>query len=324
MKGEYEIKISNTRVQFKIKLKRNLTILRGDSATGKTTLIQMVADYEQNKAASGVNIQSDKECRVLSGSYWKQRLNELHDSFVFIDEGEHFVSEYEFAKLIRGSSNYYIIASRESFPMLPYSVEEIYKLTNTTARYANVKKFYTQNERMYNQSTSELMPDLVIVEDSNAGFEFYKALCQKLNIECITARGKSNVAKTLQAAQAEHILVIADGAAFGPEMEQVWTLAQHKNADLFLPESFEWVILKSGLIKNWSSPQATIQEILDNPSDFIESQEYFSWEKFFTNLLINASKDTYLQYNKSVLNPNYLQEHEMDSISKQLPKNISL
>lgn len=39
--------------------------------------------------------------------------------------------------------------------------------------------------------------------------------------------------------QVSSILVIADGAAFGPEIETVLALGRYKRLQLFLPESFE-------------------------------------------------------------------------------------
>ena len=39
MKGKYEVVVKSRRVQYKFSVIRNITILRGDSATGKTTLI---------------------------------------------------------------------------------------------------------------------------------------------------------------------------------------------------------------------------------------------------------------------------------------------
>lgn len=51
-----------------------------------------------------------------------------------------------------------------------------------------------------------------------------------------------------------------------------------------------------------------ISQILDNPSDFIDSKEYFSWEQFFTKLLIQKTKSTFLKYSKRKLNKNYLED----------------
>ena len=59
------------------------------------------------------------------------------------------------------------------------------------------------------------------------------------------------------------ILVIADGAAFGPEMAYVTTLARFKNVRLFLPESFEWLVLNPSLFND-----ARTRDILLNPADY--------------------------------------------------------
>jgi hypothetical protein len=55
----------------------------------------------------------------------------------------------------------------------------------------------------------------------------------------------------LKAHKDEKILVIADGAAFGPEMDRVLQLVQtRENLTLYLPESFEWLVLSSGILKD--------------------------------------------------------------------------
>lgn len=57
------------------------------------------------------------------------------------------------------------------------------------------------------------------------------------------------------------------------------------------------MILSSGIIK-----ENELTEILESPSEFVESGEYFSWERFFTALLTEKTKDTYLAYTKRKLN----------------------
>jgi ABC-type molybdate transport system ATPase subunit len=58
MKGKYEILVKDMHLQYKFTITRNITILRGDSATGKTTLIDMIAAYQQNRERSGVTLRS--------------------------------------------------------------------------------------------------------------------------------------------------------------------------------------------------------------------------------------------------------------------------
>ena len=125
--------------------------------------------------------------------------------------------------------------------------------------------------------------------------------------------GKSNVFHYLNMHGNEKILVIADGAAFGSEIDRVLRLIrERKNVALYLPESFEWMILSSGVLKN-----NQVDKILGSPSEFVESGDYFSWERFFTAVLIEETKDTYLAYAKKKLNPVYLNGAVKQSILEQ-------
>mgnify|MGYP000576494942 FL=1 len=125
MKGKHSIVVRNRRVQFALELERNITVIRGDSATGKTTMLGMLRDYEELGAQSGVTVQCDKPCRTLTSRDWESQLSRMKDSIVFVDEGNAFVSSRAFAQAICGSSNYYVLITRESLYQLPYSVEAV-------------------------------------------------------------------------------------------------------------------------------------------------------------------------------------------------------
>lgn len=203
MKGKHRIVVSTKRQKYEFELRRNLTILRGDSATGKTTLIEMIQDHENDPLGSPVELISDKKCYVLEGALWKEQLAGITDSIVFIDEGNTFVKAEEFAGVIQNTDNYYVMRLMES----------------------------------------------------------------------------------------------------------------RKNIVLYLPESFEWLILSAGVLKN-----AAMEKILKNPSEYVESRNYFSWERFFTALLIEETKGTYLAYFKRNLNPVYLNESIKTAILSQIKK----
>ena len=47
MTGKYDIEIYNKRVHYHLTVKRNITVIQGDSATGKTELLRMISDYEK-------------------------------------------------------------------------------------------------------------------------------------------------------------------------------------------------------------------------------------------------------------------------------------
>ncbi len=112
------------------------------------------------------------------------------------------------------------------------------------------------------------------------------------------------------------VLVIADGAAFGSEIDRVLRLLnERKNSYLYLPESFEWLVLSSDILKN-----KDIRNILTTPADSIDSKDYFSWEQFFTALLVKKTEGTYFAYSKRTLNHSYLTEPVKAAILSQMNK----
>lgn len=321
MRGIHEIIVQNNRVQYKFSIRRNLTILRGDSATGKSTLIELIAQYVRDGENSGVVLRCDKPCTVLTSDLWELRLSAIKDSIVFIDEDNSFVTTHAFAEKAKDSDNYYVIVMRESLPQLPYSVDEIYTLKNRTKGYGQIKRLYTSFQHIYERSsygTIEKRPDYVIVEDSHSGYQFFRKVFENQAIPCISAQGKSNICAEIEKTPVgSTILIIADGAAFGPEIEKTLAQRHKRNVILFLPESFEWMILSSGLVSD-----SSLEQILKDPADSIESSQFFSWERFFTSLLIEKTKGSYLQYNKRELNPAYLQNKEKSAILKLLSEHL--
>ena len=135
-------------------------------------------------------------------------------------------------------------------------------------------------------------------------------------MQCDTANGKSNVFSYLKVHKDEKILVIADGAAFGPEMDRVLQLVQtRENLALYLPESFEWLVLSSGILKD-----TEVAQILQTAFDYIESKDYFSWERYFPALLTEKTAGTYLNYTKKTLNEAYLKDGVKNTILGQMQK----
>ena len=289
MRGTYEVKVSNVNVSFTLELERNITILSGDSATGKTTLIEMLRDFEESGRSSGVTVHCKRPCRVLTNADWEYRLNGIRDSIVFLDEGNSFVKSEAFARAIQSSSNYYVIVTRESLYQLPYSVNAILKLKTTGRRGKTYVRAYPQYDHLADPVSEISRIQEIVTEDSNAGHEMFDHIAAENHISCISAQGKSNVFSKLANRTADRVLVIADGAAFGSELEKIYRLmeVQPNKITLYLPESFEWLVLKSGILGS-----QTPKEILDHPSDNIESSLYFSWEQYFTDLLIQLTHDT--------------------------------
>lgn len=67
MRGTHRIIVQNKRIRYDFEINRNITVIRGDSATGKTALVDMIREHFENGDDSAVELNCDKECTVISG-----------------------------------------------------------------------------------------------------------------------------------------------------------------------------------------------------------------------------------------------------------------
>ncbi len=319
MTGSYEITVRNQSASFRLTIRRNITILQGNSGTGKSTLVGMIADYEMLGKQSGVTVQCKKKCRVLSGADWELRLSAIKDSIVFVDEGNAFIKSDAFARAVRDSDNYYVLITRENLYNLPYSVEEIYELRKYR-KYERPSRVFNEMNRLYADVpiNAEWLNSgySLMTEDARAGYTFFLHVADANGVCCVSAHGKSKIFEAL-AKSKEKVVVIADGSAFGAEMERIYKLRASRpgRIALYLPESFEWLLLQSGILED-----GDIREILRAPEKHIESAQFFSWEQYFTHLLCERTQGTYMQYDKTQLAPFYLQEQVVKQVLDAMKK----
>ena len=317
MVGSFDVSIENAYLKYDFTISRNITIIRGDSATGKTTLVEMIRTYNEQED-SGITIKCEKPLVVVYGKNWQDQIEKTSGSIVFLDEISRYTKSKEFAETIKGTDNYYVIVTREKLSILPYSITEIYGI-RTNGRYAHLTREYTKNEffRIYgNMPNLRFKPDVIITEDSNSGYEFWQNAVK--SCECIPAHGKDNVLNTIKdiGKQGMRYLVVADGAAFGSEIEELLQYMRYKNPSLevYAPESFEYLILSSGLFQD-----KDIVDKVENTSEYADSVKYMSWERFYTALLVEVTNRTQMKYDKDKLNVYYLSERNKNLILKQVP-----
>jgi hypothetical protein len=263
MKGSYNFKVKSKKTLFEFTVKRNITIIKGDSASGKTTLLHMLYEY----------------LRV-------------------------------------GKENYFVLVTRSPLKMLPYSVHEIYKII-TSGKHTDVRESYHELSELYSNypDVTNNKMNYVLSEDSNSGYQFFCKLFDKS--EVISANGNGNIIYEIQKIGSGDILVIVDGAAFGAQIENCLEFFESMNTQrvsIWWPESFEFLILSSGLFETES-----LNKVLKNPSDFVECREYESWEQFFTALLISITKETMYPYSKQRLDEWYCQPKNMRKIVERFP-----
>ena len=100
MKGSHRIIVESRKIKYDFTIKRNITILTGDSGSGKTVLIELIRDYRRYGSDSGVFLSCDRDCRTIDNEDWERQISEISDSIIFIDEGNRFLTSKKFANLV--------------------------------------------------------------------------------------------------------------------------------------------------------------------------------------------------------------------------------
>lgn len=321
MKGKYHFEVRSKRTVFAFDITRNISVIKGDSGTGKTTLLRMMYEYLLSGRESGFSVYADAPYFVYLrgeiGRSWEDILTPLHNNVVFIEENNNFVFSKDFAEYVGTSDNYFVIVNRSPIKVLPYSVHAIYEIVSGS-QHPDVKESFHELRELYSNypDISGNRMEHIITEDSNSGYQFYLHLFSDSQV--ISANGNTNIISRFKEIQGD-TLVISDGAAFGAMVEDCMAYSDdvrnHRIA-FWMPESFEYILLSAHVVSS-----AELNDILRAPYNYIECSEYISWERYFTDLLIRLS-DGISKYSKTVLNAFYLQDKNIKKVIDVMPEPI--
>lgn len=182
MKGKFGIELTNNLLTYDFTITRNITIIQGDSGTGKTTLINMLESLVDDDGSVQCKITSsipgiDIQLEVINERerYWEEVIKSAKNKILFFDEKCEFIKTKEFAAAVKGSDCYFVIITRAKLSMLPYSVEEIYRIEEDK-RYPKLKKVRNTLVKRYDTNSVRMVPDLIltdkkmynVIEESNA------------------------------------------------------------------------------------------------------------------------------------------------------------
>lgn len=201
MKGSYWFRAKSKKVVFEFSIRRNITVIKGDSATGKTTLLHILYEYLRSGKQSGYSVSTNAEYYVYIrdevGRDWKDALYPLKKTIIFIEENNNFIFTKEFAAFVKESGNYFVLVTRALLKMLPYSIHEIYEII-TDGKRTDIKESYHEFKEIYSNypilENNKIQN--VVTEDSNSGYQFWINVFKDSNV--ISSNGNGNLIKQVK------------------------------------------------------------------------------------------------------------------------------
>lgn len=323
MKGKHIVSITSRRAEYRLELERKITVIKGKSGTGKSSVIRLVSDYLELGKDSGIKITVSLSTRLLvltNSSDWDTVMPSLRNTIIFFDEDVRYIYTEAFQKALWTADCYAVIISRSGqFTGLPFAVSSIYELV--TER--NGKNTITSMYHLYEEKHKRNDFDLVVTEDSNSGYEMAKYAFDSEKMRVISAGGNASVYRTLMknGGENDQICVDVDGAAFGPYIEPVLKFAELQGTiSVSAPESFEFILLHlDSVMKHLSLDHGE----LSRTYDFCDSKDFITWERYYENLLNEITTEHLgFSYGKSKLNPYFLNGRCAELFIEQICKSF--
>ena len=132
MKGSFSLEIEARKVVYRLDMERKVTVIKGNSGTGKSSLIRLLSDYVELGKDSGVRIRKSSEYKIKilgNRTNWMYELENISNCIVFADEDVRCLYEKAFQRIFQTADCYIVIISRSGmFQQLPYAIRSIYEL----------------------------------------------------------------------------------------------------------------------------------------------------------------------------------------------------
>ena len=151
MTGSYNLVLSNKSLRYELTIDRQVTIIKGDSATGKTTLVKYFTEASR-KDSKAMHCNMSDKLEVITASSIEQfaAIEKIeHDKIFIADENNYITRTKEFAEIVNNSDNYYIIITRSAnVKWLTCSVDSVFELKTENKD----GKYVTKLSKWHNKS----------------------------------------------------------------------------------------------------------------------------------------------------------------------------
>ena len=241
----------NHKFDYYLQLKRKVTIVQGDSGVGKSLFVNL---SEQSITDNSIHFDCNLRLSILSPTDWMSFSGK--NCVIPIDEYHPLLQSGDCLRFFEKTNCYFIVITRKLLAWFPCQPEDIYLMIKSHNKRTLIPAFNLKEENYQK-------PDLVVTEDGGAGYKFYKLLWSSLDFPVISSYGKENLVAVVdrQYRSKNSTLIIADRFGFGAVMGFMLKYVNTGSVNLFLPNSFEWLLLKSEMFCEYNDVREFIKSV---------------------------------------------------------------
>ena len=305
MLGTYKVSIFvDKAIRYEFTLRRQFTVVCGDSGTGKTVLRDFVqmhfTEKDNNRVKIIITPESDTGtvpvARAITedllsiresgdtyddGSYKLKWSEKPSNKIIFVDEDYAYLRGIGFAAATNYTDAYYVIMARDTrvAEYLNNSVWDFIRFNEI-----GDETIINKAVNMYNEYVGAIDKyDEVLHEDSTTGRE----ICAKALSEVVdSVHGNINIVRNIEDKPRSVILMIADGANFSNILSELIDTSEEclNTIYLLLPESTEYVLLHNKVF----SVDSNVINSINNPSLICDTTKYISYERMYEDVIALA------------------------------------
>lgn len=284
-KGNF-LRIKYKEYDVNLNLRNKITILRGDSATGKTKLVELITAIDSLGRTD--IIESSRDIIPLG----PKNTGPFLDNKIYITDEVNSSTSVDFARNIKECNSNFIIINRDSLYSLNYGAFDIYDMVKLKGKITAFKRYENiENKNIFNKNAQNL------IEDSKSGYQFYEAILRNVK----STNGAANIVNNIVNSVTQNIIL--DEYSIGPFIDPIEEISRKNGIGLVFQGSFEDLLNKSLF-----SVKET-EYTLKNVSGLEQSAELKCKNNF---------SEIFKSYNKSKLNNWILEKPQKEIILEKL------
>lgn len=263
------LKILSGKANYTLNLERGVTLLCGDSATGKSMLTDIILQYMKSKKGSGVKI----ECAmpVVTVPYIpnnKVYFESVAGSLVVLDENTMLDDPLTLQREAVDNGCWLLyITRKDKGSFLSTSVNSVLRVLRTG-------KMVTA-EPMFKFDMPHRFDWGLVTEDSSSGNDFINNVAYAESLD-----GKDKLAE--RGNSLYYHTYFMDGAALSGPMRIYYNEYRAGRLDFILPECFEKILLQSSIFDS----NKYVQDVLRDPDgNGANGSGMFTWETFYEKVI---------------------------------------